>query len=88
MVTEIVKTIFPKQTVGVDSILGILPFYHIYGIIILDSFSLTAHLAHIMQVPLNFCIYRPSVESQWLFNRDLTPFNFVPTLKGTESPPP
>jgi 4-coumarate--CoA ligase len=38
-VLEMVAKIYPKLTLGVDAMLGILPFYHIYGMHLLDSAS-------------------------------------------------
>jgi hypothetical protein len=86
-VMDIVVTAFPSRAAGVDSFLGVLPFYHIYGMQPkLSCTSIAAHLALITQVPLNWCTSHSPVVSQWLFKLDLTPFNFVPTLKGIKSP--
>lgn len=48
-VLEIVAEIYPKLTFGVDAMLGILPFYHIYGTHLLDSPS-TLSSSHIIYI--------------------------------------
>ncbi|GLB37767.1 putative AMP-binding enzyme C-terminal domain [Lyophyllum shimeji] len=57
-VLEIVKTTFPKLSVGTDSVLGILPFYHIYGAVKLVHFPWTSGTPVVIQPrfdPEKFC---------------------------------
>ncbi|RDB25422.1 4-coumarate--CoA ligase-like 7 [Hypsizygus marmoreus] len=57
-VLQIVKTTFPELNMGVDSVLGILPFYHIYGAVKLVHFPWTRGAPVVIQArfdPEKFC---------------------------------
>ncbi|KAF8231353.1 AMP binding protein [Tricholoma matsutake] len=57
-VIGIVRTTYPKQTPGVDSFLGLLPFYHIYGAIKLLHFACLCGVPVVIQArfdPVLFC---------------------------------
>ncbi|KAL0955979.1 hypothetical protein HGRIS_002158 [Hohenbuehelia grisea] len=57
-VLEIVKPVFPTLTQGKDNILGVLPFYHIYGAIKLVHFPFSLGVPCVIQSkfdPVTFC---------------------------------